>query len=165
MNWEDYLMEETNVLKNKFGVKNQEELSKLEIALVLPKMSYVHDYGYEGDFDSEHLCGLHHFLFSDLYDFAGKYREVALFGEYSGFLEPELIPGELEKVMQFFKNYDFQGSKFEMAMFLAEYYYRLIMIHPFREGNGRTIREFIRQFISYKFPEYSIDLQKIDKKK
>lgn len=38
------------------------------------------------------------------------------------------------------------------------------MIHPFREGNGRTIREFMRQFTSYKFPGYTIDFTKMNKK-
>lgn len=165
MNWEDYVVEGTNVLKNKHGVETQKEISELEIKYVLPKIWYVHDFGFEGNFDSKHLCDLHYFLFSDLYDFAGKYREVVMFGEYSGFLEPELIPLELENVMKKYKDYDFHGSKFEIAMFLAEFYYELIMIHPFREGNGRTIRAFIRQFIKYKFPEYTIDLQKVDKKK
>lgn len=40
----------------------------------------------------------------------------------------------------------------------------MIRIHPFREGNGRTIREFLREFTSYKFPDYQLDLSKIDKK-
>lgn len=37
----------------------------------------------------------------------------------------------------------------DMALlyFLAEEYYELMVIHPFREGNGRSVREFLREFV------------------
>lgn len=38
-------------------------------------------------------------------------------------------------------------SKFLYAEALAEMYYLLLEIHPFREGNGRTVREFLRQYV------------------
>ena len=37
-------------------------------------------------------------------------------------------------------------------------------MHPFREGNGRSTREFIRQLVLNKFPQYELDYTKIDKK-
>lgn len=39
------------------------------------------------------------------------------------------------------------GSKFFYAEALANMYYLLLEIHPFREGNGRTVREFLRQYV------------------
>lgn len=35
----------------------------------------------------------------------------------------------------------------ELAFYIAPFYHDIIMVHPFREGNGRTIRVFIREFI------------------
>lgn len=44
-------------------------------------------------------------------------------------------------------------SEYSFACFLAEYYAVLLNIHPFREGNGRTIREFIREYANAKSKE------------
>ena len=53
-------------------------------------------------------------------------------------------------------------NKFEIARFLGDFYYNLILIHPFREGNGRTIREFLREFVMYKFPDYKLEYSRIN---
>ena len=54
-------------------------------------------------------------------------------------------------------------SLFEIASFFGKFYYDLIMIHPFREGNGRVIREFLREFVAYKLPGFKLDFTKINK--
>lgn len=163
-NWDDYLID-GKVLKNKLNLTNQEELLKAETTIVIEKLSLLIYTGMEGKFDSKHLCSIHKFLFSDIYDFAGSYREVLIYKDCTKFLEPEQIEFQLNKLMSEAKNAVISSNdKFSIANFLADYYYNLIMIHPFREGNGRTIREFLRQFTSYKFPEYKLDLTKIDKK-
>ena len=46
-----------------------DKLSKLENSIVVTKLAYLHDYGMDGEFDSNHLCKLHEFLFKDIYDF------------------------------------------------------------------------------------------------
>lgn len=164
MKWEDYLIEGTNILKNKLGITDQDKLSEVENIHVVSKLSYLYDQVITGNYDSKHLCDLHRYLFSDIYDFAGNYREVMIFKKYSGFLEPRLISSKLDSVMneaQYKKvNTD---SQYMMAKFLGDYYYDLIMIHPFREGNGRCIREFLREFVMYKFPGYILDFTKINK--
>ncbi|HIT38102.1 MAG TPA: Fic family protein [Candidatus Onthousia faecipullorum] len=48
------------------------------------------------------------------------------------------------------------SSKYSFASFLATYYVELLNIHPFREGNGRTIREFIREYAIAKSKELPI---------
>ena len=163
--WEDYLIPGTNILKNKLGIINQEELTKKEAEIVIEKLTaLIYAGGMNGNFDAKHLCAIHHFLFSDLYDFAGIYREVQIY-KITSFLSPEKIPLELDKLLEFAKQKEVNtNSLYEIASFLANFYYELIRIHPFREGNGRTIREFLREFTSYKFPDYQLDLSKIDKK-
>ena len=49
-------------------------------------------------------------------------------------------------------------SKEEFCKKLAEYYCEINMIHPFREGNGRAIREFIRELAAWN--GYELDLTK-----
>lgn len=165
MNWEDYVIKGSNVLKNKLGITNQEELTKIENEMLIYKLTYLYLNPINGDFDSKHLSDLHRFLFEDLYEFAGSYRAVPMFKKYGGFLEPEKIKEELDKLFFQIKNKEVnENNKFEVAKYISDLYISLINIHPFREGNGRTIREFIREFTSYRFPNYSLDLTKIDKK-
>lgn len=47
------------------------------------------------------------------------------------------------------------NSKYDFACHLARYYAELLNIHPFREGNGRTIREFIREYANEKSKNYA----------
>ena len=165
MSWEDYVIKGSNVLKNKLGITNQEELTKNENEMLIYKLTYLYLNPINGNFDSKHLCDLHRFLFEDLYEFAGSYRDVPMFKKYGGFLEPEKIREELDKLLLRVKNKEVnENNKFEVARYISDLYISLINIHPFREGNGRTIREFIREFTSYRFPNYSLDLTKIDKK-
>ena len=63
-------------------------------------------------------------------------------------------------------NQDIQSIQ-EFAFKLGSYYYDLIYVHPFREGNGRSIRVFIRDFVVEKSKNMScgpldLDYTKID---
>ena len=79
-------------------------------------------------------------------------------------MKHELIKEELPKVIKKYNDLEVNTSnKFEIARILGEFYRELIYIHPFREGNGRSIREFLRKFAEYKF-NYHLDYSKMDKK-
>ena len=56
------------------------------------------------------------------------------------------------------------NGKEELAEFLAEYYVVLLDIHPFREGNGRTIREFLREFVLARTANFELDWSEVDSK-
>ena len=47
----------------------------------------------------------------------------------------------------------------EMLVFLAKYFLDINMIHPFREGNGRTLREFLREYIERISLENGLDYE------
>ena len=165
MKWEDYLIEGTDVLKNKLNIKDGNELYKKEKEFVLERLSALYLYGMIGEFNSNHLKAIHWYLFSPLYYFAGEYRQVDLFKEHSSFLNYQEIENELNKVLNEANNKEINDNNlFDIAKFIGDLYYNLIRILPFREGNGRSIREFIRQFTSYKFPNLSLNYNKIDKK-
>ena len=163
-NWDDYVYP-NGVLKNKLGITDQEELTNTENKIVVYRLAQLigEEYKINGNFDSNHLRHIHYFLFSDLYEFAGYYREVDIF-KTTGFLSYEKISDELENLMNEMNQIEVVNSKFMIADYLANYYYRLIEIHPFREGNGRAIREFIRELASYKFPNYELDYSLVDKR-
>ena len=50
----------------------------------------------------------------------------------------------------------------DYARFLANTYSALIKVHPFREGNGRTIREFLRELVESKISNYQLDWTQVD---
>ena len=165
MKWEDYLIEGTDVLKNKFNITDSDELYKKEKEIVLERLSALYIYGMIGEFNSNHLKAIHWYLFSPIYEFAGDIRQVNLFKEHSSFLDYQEIENELNKVLDDANSKEINDDNlFDIAKFIGDLYYNLIRIHPFREGNGRSIREFIRQFTSYKFSNLSLNYNKIDKK-
>lgn len=74
--WEDYLIDDTTVLKNKLGITDSDELKQKEIEITVSKIAQLYFMGITGNFDEKYLCEIHKFIFEDIYDFAGKYREV-----------------------------------------------------------------------------------------
>lgn len=102
----------------------------------------------EGNFDKEHLCKIHEYLFQDIYYFAGKFRDVNMeIDSVTRFTparrlssEAERIFGELKKD-NYLKNLDKEKFVDKLASFMTE----LNKLHPFREGNGRSKRVFVGQ--------------------
>lgn len=88
------------------------------------------------------VLAVHHHLFQDVYDWAGKPRVTGLFKEQSGFLSPDRIEQEGRKLFErLAERDDLRGlSRSSFAEHLAEPFNTLNEIHPFREGNGRTQR-------------------------
>ncbi len=161
-NWEDYVYE-NGVLKNKFGITSPEELHNLEEKITIEKLSILYLNPFIGDFDCNHLKAIHRYLFSDIYEFAGEYRNVDLYKKYTKFEDYKLISSKVDSLLLYARNKEVNiDNKFEIAKFLGDFYYQLILIHPFREGNGRTIREFLREFVLCKFLGYKLEYSLID---
>ena len=171
--WSSYFYEGTNVLKNKLGITNYDELKKAEKNISVKKLIELYLNPINMDFNAKHLCEIHKFIFEDIYDFAGKYRYVNI-GKTrtASFCNYTKIENSLNFLLNNIDNIILNRAKsdFLYAEALAEVYHHLISIHPFREGNGRTIREFIREYVNaknYYFEnyEYTLDFSKVDKEK
>lgn len=99
---------------------------------------------------------IHRTLFSSLYQWAGEIRKVGIWKGETRFCAPERIEVEANKIFEAI-NLDLQDKREfwsleDAADRLADHYGELNIIHPFREGNGRTQRilfEFIAQDIGY----------------
>lgn len=167
--WDEYLIPNTNVLKNKLGINNLEELKDKEKEIVRKKLAYLYLKPIQGNFDSMHLQQIHKFIFDEVYPFAGEFRNCSM-QKNTMFCSPEEIKNNLEETLNEMNN-EFNkdiSSIQAFAFILAKYYYELIYVHPFREGNGRTIRTFIRDFVVEKSKNLScgpldIDYTRIDK--
>ena len=148
--WDSYFFSGTNTLRNKLGIYDYDELKQKEAEITFEKLVELYINPIQGNFDVEHWKNIHKYLFEDIYDWAGEYRYVNMQKE-TGFTDVHSIDyylnGELKLMNAEINNiYSVQS----LAAFLAEYYAHLMAIHPFREGNGRSCREFLREFISEK---------------
>jgi cell filamentation protein len=64
-----------SVLKNRYHIRDAETLDKVERELVTQRQREAIP---KGDFDLKHLQAIHHHLFQDVYDWAGKVRTVEI---------------------------------------------------------------------------------------
>ena len=151
--WNSYFYPGTEVLKNKLGLINQEELGKREAEITFEKLVELYENPIKGNFDAEHLRSIHRYLFDEIYDWAGEYRNVYMKKEETYFQSEDKIGEALAYDLDILNQEVLHiNSKFELADFLARNYINIQHIHPFREGNSRTIREFFRQFVLEKTP-------------
>lgn len=143
-----YCYPDSSVLRNRLGIRDGTVLRKLERRVTALKLGEI-DFGgmtFGGRFDSGHLRSIHRFLFSDLYAWAGEYRTVDI-SKGVRFCVARYIPDQLDDLLQRLKNERLLNGlrRRELIKRLAFYLGEINAIHPFREGNGRTQREFVRQ--------------------
>ena len=96
--------------------------------------------------DSNSLLEIHYYLFQDVYSWAGKVRLVNISKDGKPFFDGERFPSAFTFINSLIDEYrKINSSNFqEIAEKLAEILDNVNYLHPFREGNGRTQREFLR---------------------
>lgn len=141
-----YCYKGTNILINKLGIKDLPTLLEYESKITAVKLLALRKQGITGNFDEDHLKSIHRYLFEDIYPFAGKLRNENIAKGQFMFAQCEFIEPELQKLLkQLQAEQEMNRDRKTLASRLAYYMSELNVLHPFREGNGRTIREFIRQ--------------------
>jgi len=160
-----YCYPDSNVLKNKLNIRDNETLKTAEEEITLIKQMELLKNPINGNFTKSHLMNIHKFIFEDIYPFAGKIRREQISKADTLFYPPNLIGRELDKVFAKTKAENMLKETDEEKVFdnLAYVMAELNIIHPFREGNGRSIREFIR--LMAKRMGYDLNWGNIDKDK
>ncbi|WP_424983096.1 Fic/DOC family protein [Maritalea sp. S77] len=127
----------TQVLKNKAGLREQDELDQFEQLMYLTRAEEPLP---TGNLDYEHYKRIHRHFFQDVYDWAGQSREIRTGKGGNWFCFPEYIDGEMTRIFGQLANEDhligLTNSK-HFAERAADYIAEINAIHPFREGNGR----------------------------
>jgi cell filamentation protein len=137
-----------NLLKNYPGLTDQKLLDDFERIQAIKASVNLRCNPVRGSFDAAHLKTIHARIFKNIYPWAGEFRQVNLHrsGSYYfavvQFME-ENLKNTLAKLAG--ENYLRGLDSVAFARRAAYYLGELNAIHPFREGNGRTQREFIRQ--------------------
>ncbi len=158
-----YCYPDSNVLKNKLNIRDNKLLKTAEEEITLIKQMELLKNPIKGNFSKAHLMNIHKFIFEDIYSFAGKIRREQISKADTMFYPPNLIDRELDKVFAKIKEKNMLKETDEEKVFdnLAYVMAELNIIHPFREGNGRSIREFIR--LMAKRMGYDLNWGNVDK--
>ncbi len=158
-----YCYPDTNVLKNKLNIRDNTILKSAEEEITLIKQMEMLKNPIKGNFTKSHLMNIHRFIFEDIYQFAGKIRREQISKADTMFYPPDLIDRELTKLFLKMKEQNMLKETNEEVFFdnLAYIMSELNIIHPFREGNGRTIREFVR--LMAKRMGYDLNWGNVDK--
>lgn len=95
---------------------------------------------------ADSLLVIHHYLFQDVYEWAGKVRTVNISKDGKPFFDGERFNTAFQYIDNLIAEYKAirKTNKRELAQKLAEILDNVNYLHPFREGNGRTQREFMR---------------------
>lgn len=153
--WDGYLIEPGSaVLRNLVGATTVGGLRDAENDLVEYRLAELRERPplVPRTFDSAHLKALHRQLFQDVYEWAGEFRTVGLArgeGEDTSFIPPLEIELPIAHVAQRVDSDRLRGTDSDGLVGEVTYLYDYLnFAHPFREGNGRTQREFFAQLLA-----------------
>lgn len=151
-----YLYDDAPVLRNKLNIKDEKTLDMIEAEQSRQNMMLLYEQGFD-DFTPAGLCKIHEVLFGDIYEWAGKYRiiniekrERLLVGRSVWYSNDEDIPHELDTAFKEIHTLKWeQMSKEDFVSSLARRFPRLWQVHPFREGNTRTVVMMMTFFVEH----------------
>ncbi len=132
------------VLKNLLGIKKRREMDQVEFdALQNAMMRVIKTYGTAHQLSISDISNIHSLWLEKIYAWAGNYRQVNMSKAGFQFAAASLIP----RLMQHFEKDQLKrltpcrfSSEGAIAQAIAEVHVEFILIHPFREGNGRLAR-------------------------
>lgn len=144
------------VLENKLNITNQVELNKSEERISKQKAKEFFESGLINKVEVGTFAGLakiHELLFGDIYEFAGKLRDVNI-------SKGDFRFAPLMYLEQSLKNID----KMPQTNFdeIIEKYVEMNIAHPFREGNGRATRIWLDLILKKEIKQV-IDWNLVDK--
>ena len=140
-----YCYPDSDVLVNKLGIREKEKLSVFEKKLTMLRLLEIVDNPMEGEFDFAHLKAIHRYIFQDLYEWAGMVRTVDI-AKGNMFCSVRFLEAQAEEIFgKLRKDRFLEGlERGNFVKKIAYYFAEINALHPFREGNGRSQREFIR---------------------
>ncbi len=149
-----YLYEDVPVLKNLLGIKNAGELERAEADITSIKLLVVDGAVQSTVFNLSRLLEIHKHIFGDIYAWAGTVRTISIVkservlgGDTVRYSLPDNIERDCASVCKKLSNTDWAIlGVHETAEVFAKLIATLWQIHPFREGNTRTVITFATQF-------------------
>ena len=143
-------------LENKLGLANSTDLAREEERISKKKAIELFESGIldtlpAGKFST--LQKIHEYLFSDIYNFAGKVRSVNIAKGNFRFAPLMYLEASLSNID------NMSQSTFDE---IIEKYVEMNVAHPFREGNGRSARIWLDHILKTEINQV-VDWSKVDK--
>ena len=144
------------VLENKLGIINAAELARVEGKISKKKALEMFETGFLNSLEVgtyKALSKIHDYLFGEIYEFAGKVRDVNIIKgnfRFAPVIYLEVALQNIEKMPQ---------STFDE---IIEKYVEMNIAHPFRESNGRSMRIWLDNILKKKLKQV-VDWSRINK--
>lgn len=143
-----YIDPSTGILRNKLGITEQKSLDAAEsdIASLEIVDLTTENIPILGAITLNVLKEIHYHIFKDIYSWAGELRTMSISKDSTKFCQPEFIESEGARIFNELLEEDILATISDHTLYvkrLAYYYSELNLLHPFREGNGRTLRTLI----------------------
>lgn len=155
-----YLYPGLNVLRNRLGIHQAQRLEQAAYELTALRAATLTIGPLVRGLP--HLCAIHHHLYQDVFDWAGRLREVDIYRGDTRFCHFAYIEKEGNALMQALEEERYLAGLDRPAFIarLAHYYCEINVLHPFRLGNGLAQRIFFEQLAIH--AGYVLDWQDID---
>ena len=143
-------------IQNKLGISDSFKLAQAEERISKQKAMELFESGRLDKLDAgtfESLSEIHKFLFEDIYDFAGEIRTVNIAKGNFRFAPVMYLAEALKNIDEM------PQSGFEQ---IIEKYVEMNIAHPFREGNGRSMRIWLDLMLKKEIKKV-VDWSKVDK--
>lgn len=143
-------------LHNKLGIIDSAELARFEEKISKRKALELFESGYLNSLAAgtcKALLEIHRYLFDEIYDFAGKIRDVNIAKGNFRFAPIMYLQAALENIEKM------PQSSFDE---IIEKYVEMNIAHPFREGNGRSTRIWLNLMLKKELGQV-IDWSLVDK--
>ncbi len=144
-----YLYEDIDVLKNLAGIKDADLLQRAEADITNLAMTGIYNFTYE-KYDTDTLQDVHRMIFGQIYDWAGEFRKIPMIksedilgGDTVRYAFPRDIKKQLKTSMtEITKLKRSVENDSDIVFRLVRIIAQIWQIHPFREGNTRSIIVF-----------------------
>ena len=143
-------------IQNKLGISDSFKLAQAEERISKQKAMELFESGRLDKLDAgtfESLSEIHKFLFEDIYDFAGEVRTVNIAKGNFRFTPVMYLAEALKNIDEM------PQSGFEQ---IIEKYVEMNIAHPFREGNGRSMRIWLDLMLKKEIKKV-VDWSRVDK--
>ena len=152
-----YCYKDTNVLKNLLNIEDSSSFDDAEADYTSLRLRELAERPLRGKYDINHFFKMHQYIFQDIFAWAGTPRTINIYKEepvlgglsidYSDYKD---IENDLNSSLAKMKEIDWDNSD-NLAKTLSGIIAEVWRVHPFREGNTRTVITFFCQFIDEKF--------------
>ena len=144
-----YIDKNTGVLKNILGITDKKVLKQAEADICLPKIITAGKF-FSNKYDVDFIKKIHKHIFEDIYPWAGEFRTTPIYkiervipGLSLEYTAPKRITKELEDNLETLNCIEWNKlSLDDKAKKFTRLLARIWRIHPFRDGNTRTMMTF-----------------------